>query len=288
MPIPEHDREQIQQRFSAIKNPVKLDYFHQSPSSVVIPGRPDCATCEEVKEALEELCALSDRITLSVYEHADEPELVTKRGIAAIPGLLVRGELNRPVRFFGRPNLYFLPTLVEAIILVSQRDLKARPEVARLLKKLRSPAHLRVIGSATHPGSAEAALVAWSATLGSPKLQADVYAAEEFEGLVRAGRIDQLPTTFVGEQHSFVGVADAEALAQFILDVQAAGEQATVAPPPVDTDSAVPWKLPEPRPAEAAQPPVIDPAARVQQAAAQGAAVQGMRRTRSGLIVPDR
>ena len=81
MAIPARELEQIRQRFEQLSGPVKIDYFHQSKSPIVIPGRDPCASCDEVKEALEEIAALSDKLQLAIYELADEPAIAKKRGI---------------------------------------------------------------------------------------------------------------------------------------------------------------------------------------------------------------
>ena len=121
------ERAQIRQQFEAIEGPLKLEYFHQSPRRVVVPGRPDRPSCELAKELYEEIADLSDHISLTIYEHEESAEQVKRRDIVDVPCVLIRGELNRPLRFYGAPNGHLLVAMIRAIVLASTRQ--AKPSV---------------------------------------------------------------------------------------------------------------------------------------------------------------
>ena len=266
----------IRERLQALAKPVKIDYFHQSSSDLLVPGRPPCPTCEPARQTLEGLAALSDQITLQTYLFYDEREMATKRGAERVPGTVVRGEVNRPLRYYGLPGGVFLPLLVHAIVAVSEKPPTPPAEVAAPLKRLRAPVHVRVVGSLRHPPSAQAALAAYGLGLASSKVQASVYDIEEFPELARQLKVDRLPLTIVNERSVFAGAAGSAALAQFCLDAQVN----PLAPPPpeIAPGSVSPWQPPQPP----AQP-------------ARGAAPRGTpsrpvappeRRTPGGLILP--
>ena len=53
MALAASERAQIRQQFAAIDGPLKLEYYHQSPRRVMVPGRPEKPSCELAKELYE-------------------------------------------------------------------------------------------------------------------------------------------------------------------------------------------------------------------------------------------
>jgi alkyl hydroperoxide reductase subunit AhpF len=244
VPIPAEELAVLAQHFERIERPVKIDYFHQSSSAIIVPGRASCLTCDEVKRVLTQIEDLSDQITLRIYEFADEPAMSKKRGIEGVPGTVIRGEVNRPLRFYGLPGGVFLNTLAQAILSTSAGTPTPPESVARTLKKLRGKIHVRVFGSLQHPPSAEAANVAYSVALASPTIDASVYEINEFSAAAQQWGMDAVPITVVGETQGFVGVTTAPELVQFLYDVQTKKEGASISGPPVADESIAPWHPP--------------------------------------------
>lgn len=245
MPIPAQELAVLAQHFERIERPVKIDYFHQSTSAIIVPGRAPCPTCDETKRVLEQIDSLSDQITLRIYEFVDEPAMAKRRGIEGVPGIVIRGEVNRPLRFYGLPGGVFLNTLAQAILSTSAGTPTPPESVARTLKKLRGKTHLRVFGSLQHPPSAEAANVAYSIALASPNIDASVYEINEFSAAAQQWGMDAVPVTVVGEAQGFVGVTTAPDLVQFLYDLQIHQGQASASGPPIADGSVAPWRPPE-------------------------------------------
>ena len=284
MAISGRDRAAIRQQFAALDAPIKLDYFHQSPKRVVVPGRVERPSCAFALEVYEEIAELSDQVALNVYEHEDEPQTAAKRGAGDVPCLVVRGELNRPLRLYGPPNGHLLVALVRAIALASARP-RALGAITRALKRLRAPLAIRVFGSPLQQESGEAALAAWATALLSPKLSADVYVVEEFADEARRASVQAIPSTVFGEMPPAAGVIDGQALAEYAGLAQARPERARLNPPQARPNSAVAWRPP---PSQAQQQRSPDPTALAAGAAAATETPAGMHRTAGGLIVPDR
>ncbi len=245
MPIPAQELAAVAQHLERLVRPVKIDYFHQTGSALVVPGRAPCVTCDEVKRVMEQVAGLSDTITLRVYEFSDEPDMARRRGIEGVPGIVVRGEVNRPLRFYGLPGGVFLTTLVQAILSTSAGTPTLPHAVATTLKKLRGKIHLRVFGSLQHPPSAEAASVAYSVALASPKVDASVYAIDEFTSAAQQLGINAVPVTVIGGAQGFVGVTTGPDLVQFLYDLQVDRDKALTSGPPIAQGSVAPWHLPE-------------------------------------------
>ena len=288
MALASAERAQIRQQFEAIEGPLKLEYFHQSPRRVMVPGRPDKPSCEVAKELYEEIASLSDQISLTIYEHEDVPEQVTRRDIVDVPCVLIRGELNRPLRFYGAPNGHLLVAMIRAMVLASTRQAKPSAQMKRALGKLRRPTRLRMFGSVLDPNSGQAALAACAATLLSPKLQTDVFAIEEFADAAARSGVDAVPAMFIDDRLFAAGLVEPLSMAEFIGLWQARPEKAQLNPLMPQPGTATPWRPPQPPPQQR-EPRSLDPVATAAGRAREPAATpEGMRRTEGGLIVPNR
>ncbi len=282
------ERAQIRQQFEAIEGPLKLEYFHQSPRRVMVPGRPDKPSCELAQEIYEEIASLSDQISLTVYEHEDEPEQVERRDIVDVPCVLIRGELNRPLRFYGAPNGHLLVAMIRAMVLASTRQAKPSAQMKRALGKLRRPTRLRLLGSVMDPNSGQAALAACAASLLSAKLQTDVFAIEEFTEIAARSGVNAVPALFIDDRLFAAGLVEPLSMVEFIGLWQSRPEKAQLNPITAQPGTATPWRPPQPV-HDHAGPRSIDPVAAAAGAAREAAVTpEGMRRTEGGLIVPNR
>lgn len=287
------ERAQVRQQLDAVAGPIKIDYFHQSKRQVVVPGRPERPSCELAIELYTELAALSEQVTLNVYELEDEPAQAERRGAEDVPCAVVRGELNRPLRMYGVPNGHLFVAFVRALVLASAQDGKPSAQMKQALGKLRRPSRLRVFGSHTDQNSGQAALMYWATALLSPKLQTDVYAIEEFAPLAQRLGVNALPMALVDDEFAVAGIVDPIELARYVGLAQARPNRARLNPPQPQAGSLMGWRPPPPPPgprrAPVGQPAAPDPIAQAAGRAREAAGTpEGMRRTAGGLIVPDR
>lgn len=297
MPLPDQDKAFLTEQFAAMESAVKIDYFHQSPTSVEVPGRQPCLSCEATKEVLEELAGLSDQITLTTYELADEEELANRHGIEQAPGIVVRGEKNRPLRLTGMPGGVFLALVMQAILSMGGQPLDPSGQLKSTLKKLRNPTDIRVVGAMMDPATGDAAIAALALALVSDKVEVWVYNLDEFPILGANMNLNLVPATVVGERHGFAGATTAPELARYLYDLEAHPDRANLKPPTIEAGSAHPWAPPGQQPPQPQPPPGSGPSGPGSGPPGpgrgpgapppSGGAPAGMHRTESGLIVPN-
>ena len=169
----------IAERLKTLQGPVKIDYFHQTDGALIVPGRQPCPGCAPALELLQELAALHDELELRVHDFHSERAAADKWGAERVPGLVIHGEVNRPLRFYGVPGGAFLSILIDVIVGASAKPSAASAELTALIKKLRARVHLRVVGSFQHPESARAAATAFALALLSDKIDASVFTLED-------------------------------------------------------------------------------------------------------------
>ncbi len=114
-----------------------------------VTNNDPCETCTETKQLLQELCALSDKISVSYYTIEENPQLAQKYNVQLTPGLVITSRdqdqlLDYGIRFTGIPSGYEFGSLIHAIELVSKRDSGLKPETRSKLKTIQTPIHLQV------------------------------------------------------------------------------------------------------------------------------------------------
>jgi thiol-disulfide isomerase/thioredoxin len=88
---------------------------------VVFTQEFECQYCADVRMLAEELAELADgRLKLTVYDFEEDSEAADRYRVDKIPALLLHGEKEYGVRFFGIPSGYEFATLLEDIIDVSR------------------------------------------------------------------------------------------------------------------------------------------------------------------------
>lgn len=143
------DQQTIQKIFQErLSGDVQIAYFTQRASQLIVPGH-ECQFCQETRELLEEITALSDKLTLTTYDFVADEARARELGVERIPAFIVEGQAKGRVRFFGVPSGYEFSTLIEDLLDVStgQTSLSAATKAA--LAGLTHDVHLQVFVTPT-------------------------------------------------------------------------------------------------------------------------------------------
>jgi glutaredoxin-like protein len=131
---------EIRERLKDMVLPVKLVHFTQELNLEY--GR-------EAKQLLTELLALSDKLSLEVYNFLLDKDKVSEYGIDKVPATAVRNGRDYGIRFYGLPAGYEFATLLDAILSVSHVDSELKAENKAKLAKVSQPVHLQVFVTPT-------------------------------------------------------------------------------------------------------------------------------------------
>jgi len=220
--IPLRDQEYLRARFAReMVGAVRIDHFTQRNLPIYIPGREECPFCEEIQQTLKELAALSDKIKLNVHEFSESTAEAARLKVDKVPGTVIRGPLNRPIRFYGFPAGQEFPAFVEDIIDASRGKVELAPETVRQLRKLRREIAVQVFVTPTCSHCPGVARLAHRMALESPHISADVVEISEFPRLAERYRVQAVPVIVIEERVVLVGAMDEAALlAQFVQFAQ--------------------------------------------------------------------
>ena len=210
----EEVQEQVKQQLSGLTNPVKLVMFTQEF---------ECQYCSETRQLVEEVAKLSDDLTAQIYDFVADEEVAEEYGIDKIPAVVVIGERDYGMRFYGIPSGYEFTSLLEAIQSASRGQATLSDETLTYLSELDEPIHMQVFVTPTCPYCPQAVVLAHQMALASPMVQADMVEAQEFPYLSTKYQVMGVPRTVINESTHVEGAAPEAMVLDKIREALASG-----------------------------------------------------------------
>jgi glutaredoxin-like protein len=136
---------QIREVFNDLKNPVQLMFFG---------SKTDCMYCDDTRQLVEEVAATSDLLNITVYDMEADGDLAAKYNVDKAPGVVIAAKegdqiTDFGVRLSGIPSGHEFTSLIQDILLVSNRDSGLNPQTRAFLKNLNKPVLLQVFVTPT-------------------------------------------------------------------------------------------------------------------------------------------
>ncbi len=194
--LEQEQRDQLKDLFKGLEQEVRVTLFSQEF---------ECEYCKITRELLEEVSGLSDKISLTVKDLVDDKEEARSYGVDKIPAIIIAGDKDYGIRFFGVPAGYEFTPLIEDIIQVSMRQSELDQEVMEWLAKVDRPVHLQVMTSPTCPYCPMAVRTAHRLAMASDNISADMVETTEFPYLVQKYDVQGVPHTVINDFYAFVG-----------------------------------------------------------------------------------
>ncbi len=210
---------------------VKLLYFTQEPSVLVLPERlqgQECAYCRETRQLLEEVASLSDKIELQIYDFVEQKDKAEAFGIDKIPATVIMGEKDCGVRFFGIPSGYEYTSLIDAIVDASKGTSGLNDKTKEALLTIEKDIHIQVFVTPTCPYCTTAVRLGHQMALESPRITADMVEATEFPHLTQKYSVFGVPKTIINETVSLEGGVPEDVFLENVLE--AAGQKKSQGP----------------------------------------------------------
>ncbi len=201
-------RAEVVRRLKKLRDPVRLLYFTQSQA---------CGACAGQRGLLEELAALSDKLTLEVSDFVADADKAHAYGVDKVPATVVPIDGGRGLRFFGLTGGYELVSLLEAILMVSTGHSGLDPAIEMLARRIREPVHLEIMVTLTCPYCPRMVQFAHQLAFAVKDIQADMIDAAEFPTLVQRYQVQGVPLTVIKKRRGFEGALPAESAMMEIL-----------------------------------------------------------------------
>lgn len=190
--ISDKDKKAVGERLSRLTGAVKLVMFTQEI---------ECQFCRETRELVEEVAALSDKISVEIRDFMKQEAEAKKRGIDKIPaiGVLGEGDKDYGIRLYGIPAGYEFMSLLESIEIVSKGESGLTASGKERIKGLNKPVHLQVFVTPTCPYCPRAVVQAFRMAVESPNVTASMVEATEFPHLANKYQVSGVPHTVIGD-----------------------------------------------------------------------------------------
>ena len=215
--IQDQQKAQLKRTFRKdLKADVELRLFTQRPSPITVPGR-ECRYCAETQQMLEDLAALSPKISLEVIDIFAQPELAKDEEILRVPALAFGPKGKAKLRFFGIPMGYQLSVIVENIKTISRGVSPLSMATRKGLRGMNQPVHIQVFVTPTDTECPPVARLAHALALENENITADVIEVEEFPALVQRYGIRSVPMTIVNEITQIAGLTSEQEYVEKIL-----------------------------------------------------------------------
>jgi glutaredoxin-like protein len=197
--IRDEDKETIRKEFAEkLVGPVRLVMFTQEI---------ECEFCAETRQIVEEIAALSDKITAEIYDFVADKDKAEEHGIDKIPAITIIGTKDYGIRFYGIPSGYEFMSLFEDIIDVSRGESGLLEPTKTALTQLKEPVHIQVFVTPTCPYCPMAVRLAHRLALESDLVRADMVEAMEFPQLAIKYQVQGVPRSVINESIHQEGAA---------------------------------------------------------------------------------
>ncbi len=189
---------QVKESLADLSSQVRLIVFTQTL---------ECMFCRESRELIEDIASLSDLISVEVYNFVVDAEKAQEFKIDKIPALVIMGEQDYGIRFYGIPAGYEFTSLIHAIRLVGGVGTQLDEEMVAELNALTRPVHIQVFVTPTCPYCPQSVVTAFEMAFASPNVSADGIESSEFPQLAVKYQVAGVPLTLINEQTRLEGAA---------------------------------------------------------------------------------
>lgn len=207
--IREDHRRRLTEEFKKrLENPVKLIVFTQEV---------ECPFCTQTRSLIEELAPLSDRITVEVYDFVKDSEKAKTYAVDKVPAVVIVGEKDYGLRFYGLPYGYEFQTLLEALFYASTGRTNLSEESRKKLKTLKTPVHIQVFVTLTCPYCPSVASLAYNCAVESDMVKAEVVDVSEFPHIAYRYSVMGVPKTVINDKVEFVGAVPEKLFIEYVM-----------------------------------------------------------------------
>ena len=207
--IPEEHKEHIKAELQEkMENPVKIVMFTQNV---------ECQFCAQTRQLINELATLNDKIKVEIHDFLAEADKAKEYGVDKVPALIIMGEKDYGIRFYGLPYGYEFQTLLESIINVSRGRTDLSEETKNKLKEITKPIHIQVFVTLTCPYCPMVASTAQKFAIENDLIRADVVDISEFPHLALKYAVMGTPKTIINEKVEFVGAFPEDLFLEHVL-----------------------------------------------------------------------
>jgi glutaredoxin-like protein len=129
------DEIEIKKRLSEMTHDVKIVLFTQTLN---------CETCSETESLLKAVAELNDKIKLELLNPQLDRDRAAQYNVNRVPAIIIEGDKDYGMRYFGIPGGYEFASLLEDIVTVGKRESGLSEATKTWIHNLTEPLNLKV------------------------------------------------------------------------------------------------------------------------------------------------
>jgi glutaredoxin-like protein len=211
------DQERLRVAFLVMTRKVRVLFFTQTFG---------CETCGQVRQIVNELPQLSDKIAIEEINFVLESTRAADYGIDRAPAMALAYEardgtlVDTRMRFIGAPHGYEFISLVEAIVLAGGGTPRLTPASQSRLAVVDQPMTIKVFVTPSCPHCPRAVTLAQEMAFANPHIVSYAIEANEFPDLAEHYQVSGVPKTIVNDDIEILGALPEDALIERALGLQ--------------------------------------------------------------------
>ena len=202
-------REQVSELFNGLVNEVKAHLFLEER---------DCLYCNDVKDMVEQLAELNDKIKVVIHKGNLDSGKAKEWGIEYHPAILLHGEEEYNVKFYGIPAGHEFGALVRSIIDVSSGNSSLPPDVIEDIASIDKPINIKVFVTPQCPYCPDMTRLSHQAAIINPLIDSMMIESLEFQELTAKYGVFGVPKTVINETTFIDGLSPVEMFVEKLFE----------------------------------------------------------------------
>jgi glutaredoxin-like protein len=165
----------------------------------------ECHFCADTRQMVDELAQLSPNIEAEIYDFIEDGKLAKSYGVKKIPAIVMLGDKDYGIRFYGIPSGYELVSFVEAMVDVSRGSTDLSEDIKKKLADVEKKVHIQVLVTPTCPYCAMAVRTAHKFAIENENITADMVEIVEFPDIAQRYSAMSVPKIVINDNVDFVG-----------------------------------------------------------------------------------
>jgi len=205
----ESNSKKLKEILNELRNEVNVIYFTQEF---------ECASCKETRLFLEEITALSDKLSLTIYDFQKDNEKAKEFGIDKIPAITIldNEKSDKGIKFYGAPGGYEINSFIASLLEVSGVAEELPRSVMERIRNIDKDIHIQVFVTLACPYCSGAVINAHRIALESNKVKADMIESSTYPHLAQRYNVTGVPKIVINEEYDLIGAQAIESILELI------------------------------------------------------------------------
>ena len=191
-------REQVREMFSGLVNDVKIHLFLDEHN---------CLYCNDVKDMVEQLAEISDKLKVIEHKGPLDSGDAKEMGVVHHPAIVLHGEKEYNIKFYGIPAGHEFGALVGSIIDVSSGTTPLPADVIEDIASIDKPINIKVFVTPQCPYCPNMTRLAHQAAIINPLISSEMIESLEFQEETAKYEVFGVPKTIINETTTIDGLS---------------------------------------------------------------------------------